>query len=107
MWRSAMKHRGLFRYLFSVCCWISFWSVNELTAGEIRTWTAASGGFTVEAEFIELKPGDVVHLRTKDGRDVDVPLDRLSPGDREIIGQPTKTPPKTEPTIESAPEPKR
>jgi hypothetical protein len=67
----------------------------------MRTWTAAAGGFTVEAEFIELKPGDVVHLRTKDGRDIDVPLDKLSPADRAIV-RPPKPAPKTVPTLDTA-----
>ena len=51
-------------------------------AGEVRTWTAAEGGFTTEAEFVALKPGNVVSLRLKDGKQREIPLDKLSDADR-------------------------
>ena len=51
-------------------------------AGEMRTWTAAVGGFSVEAEFVELRPGDVVRLKTRDGRQIEVPLGQLSAADQ-------------------------
>src|SRR5262245_59205059 len=53
-------------------------------AGEMRTWTAAAGGFTIEAEFVELRPFDIVRLKTKDGRTIDVPLVQLSSADQAI-----------------------
>jgi len=52
---------------------------------ELRTWTAASGGFTVEAELVELKAGDVVRLKTKDGREIEVPLGLLSAADQAFV----------------------
>lgn len=48
-----------------------------------RTWSDSTGTFRVEAEFLELK-GDTVHLRRTDGKDLEVPLDRLSDADQEI-----------------------
>src|SRR5687768_6555917 len=60
-------------------------SHSACPAGEVRLWTATGGVFTVEAEFVETKPGDVVRLKTKDGRQVDVPLGQLSPADQEFV----------------------
>lgn len=48
---------------------------------EIRTWTAADGQHTTQARFLELKDQSV-HLRREDGRDIKVPIDRLSYDDR-------------------------
>jgi S1-C subfamily serine protease len=53
--------------------------------GELRTWTAASGGFTVEAELVELRGDDIARLKTKDGRTIDVPLSQLSPADQAFV----------------------
>ena len=47
-----------------------------------RDWLDSTGTFNVEAEFIELK-GDMVHLRRSDGKDLEVPLDRLSQADQQ------------------------
>gem|GEM_PF-1543413 len=55
---------------------------TAVSGGEVRTWTAASGGFSVEAELVELKAGDVVRLKTKDGREIEVPLSQLSAADQ-------------------------
>jgi S1-C subfamily serine protease len=49
--------------------------------GEFRTWTAAAGGFTTEAEFIELK-GSTVRLRLKDGTALDLGIEKLSAADQ-------------------------
>jgi len=54
-------------------------------AAEMRTWSAASGGFTVEAELVELRAGDIVRLKTKDGRVIDVPLGQLSAADQAVV----------------------
>ena len=45
-------------------------------AGEMRTWTAESGGPTVEGEYIASRDGDVI-LRTEEGT-VTVSLAQLS-----------------------------
>ena len=54
-------------------------------AAEMRTWTAAAGGFTIEAELVELRAGDMVRLRTRDGRTIDVPLGQLSAADQAVV----------------------
>ncbi len=49
----------------------------------LRTWTDATGKFTVEAKFVGLD-GDALTLERKDGKQVTLPLSRLSPADREV-----------------------
>jgi S1-C subfamily serine protease len=56
-------------------------SAKGAEGAEMRTWTAASGGFTIEAELVDLK-GDSVRLKTKDGRVLEVPLSQLSAADQ-------------------------
>ena len=49
--------------------------------GKFRTWNDATGQFTTEAVFVELK-NETLALRRKDGRVVFVPVKRLSAEDR-------------------------
>jgi S1-C subfamily serine protease len=72
---------------FVLCSLISVLLLEYASAGEIRTWTAASGGFTVEAEFVEFRPGDLARLKTKDGRVIDVPTTQLSAADQAFLRQ--------------------
>ncbi|WP_425615446.1 SHD1 domain-containing protein [Anatilimnocola sp. NA78] len=51
----------------------------------LRTWTDASGKFTIEAEFVTTN-GERVELKKADGSVVQMPLERLSGGDQEIAG---------------------
>ena len=76
------------------CC-VAIWAALSVglpaAAGELRKWTATQGGFTTEAEFVALKPGDVVSLRLKDGQQRDIPLDKLCDADRAYVRQATGT----------------
>lgn len=47
-----------------------------------RTWSDSTGTFHVEAEFLAIE-GDTVRLRRDDGKELDVPLHRLSGPDQE------------------------
>jgi S1-C subfamily serine protease len=58
-----------------------------IAKAEMRTWTAAVGGFKTEAEYVELKAGNVVGLRLKDGSLRDVPLSKLSEADQAYVRQ--------------------
>ena len=49
-----------------------------------RTWTDNTGSFSVEAQFLGVSEGKV-QLRRKDGREVLVPLERLSESDRQEV----------------------
>ena len=55
--------------------------------GELRTWTSKTGTYSAEAEMVELKGDGNVSLKRKDGRVIDVPLDRLSTADQEYVRQ--------------------
>ena len=45
-----------------------------------RTWTSRDGGFSVEAELLDVKDGNAV-LKKADGTQFSVPLKKLSLGD--------------------------
>jgi len=50
----------------------------------MRTWSDATGRFTIEAEFVELK-GKTVHLKQKNGSEMKIALSDLSKSDQELI----------------------
>jgi hypothetical protein len=52
----------------------------------LRSWSDASGKFSVEAEFVEMRDNKVV-LKRKDGQLLSVPLDRLSDKDKTVVEQ--------------------
>src|SRR5262249_14578744 len=56
------------------------------SAPEMRIWTDDSKTFQMEAEFVRIE-GDKVHLKDKSGNSVTVPIDKLSPADREYLKQ--------------------
>ena len=53
-------------------------------AGESRNWSDKSGKFSITAEMIAVQQGNVV-LRTADGRQLTVPIKRLSDADRAFV----------------------
>jgi hypothetical protein len=53
-------------------------------AGPPRTWTDSTGNFSVEAELVEVREGNV-QLRKADGSTVTVPVTRLSDRDRRYL----------------------
>ena len=50
----------------------------------LRTWTDATGTFKVEARFVS-KEGDKVTIRTDAGRDITLPLAKLSDKDQKLL----------------------
>jgi hypothetical protein len=56
---------------------------------QFRTWSDASGAFQIEAKLIE-HLGESVRLVRKDGKEVVVPLARLSEADRQYAATATK-----------------
>lgn len=73
----------LLRDSFLAVVGVLTWVAGVSFAAEVRTWSAASGKYTVDAEYLGVKPGDVVQLKTKDGRTIEVPLSQLSAADRD------------------------
>jgi hypothetical protein len=49
-----------------------------------RTWTDDSGTYKVEAKYLRIEGNTVFLKQKKDGKELKVPLDRLSTPDREI-----------------------
>lgn len=68
------------------------------TNAVIRKWTS-TGGQTVEARFVRLRSG-VVTLRTKDGKDVQIPFGRLASDDQTLAKQ-SASPRKPKPAAPS------
>ena len=56
-----------------------------------HTWSDDSGKFKIEGVFVALEGGKV-KLRRKDGKEVSVPLDRLSKADRDFAAEQAKEP---------------
>lgn len=55
---------------------------TEKTPSEFRKWTSADGKFSVEARFVKLDKDNIVLARKDNGKEITVPLDRLSANDR-------------------------
>lgn len=51
---------------------------------ELRTWTDATGKFKVEAALVRVEDGSAV-LKKTDGKELRVPIDRLSDGDQRFL----------------------
>ena len=58
--------------------------VSIASASELRTWTDSSGQFTITAEVVAVD-GDQVQLRTEDGKEIAVPVTRLSSADQAFL----------------------
>ncbi|QDU31154.1 hypothetical protein ETAA8_63070 [Anatilimnocola aggregata] len=56
----------------------------------VRTWKAAEGNFSVVAEFVSVADGKVVLKRKSDGKELTVPLDKLSAEDNKWIKEQAK-----------------
>ncbi len=53
-------------------------------SGQMRVWTDASGSFEVEAVLVRIDGNNVV-LKRKDGKELSVPIDRLSKADQGVV----------------------
>src|SRR5690606_30680852 len=85
--RRAARARIAALVSWSMCAVVALgvlW-VAAVRAGEVRTWRAAKGSATLEAEFVELKEGNVVVLKAADGTTKEVPLDKLSEADQQFV----------------------
>ena len=65
------------RSLLLACC--ALFLISNVGFAEVETWTNVTGQ-TMEAEFVKMDGADVVFR--KDGKEVPVPLTRLSVNDR-------------------------
>jgi uncharacterized protein with FMN-binding domain len=67
-------------------CLVGCLAAGWLAAADsnLRTWKDASGSFSVQAEFVDLRDG-MVQLKRADGRTASVPLNRLSAADQQYV----------------------
>jgi formylglycine-generating enzyme required for sulfatase activity len=54
------------------------------SARQVRTWTDSTGTYTIEAEFLDFKDGKV-RLRKPDGKQITLPIGKLSDADRRFV----------------------
>jgi len=52
---------------------------------KLRTWTSANGKFAVEAALVQIA-ADAVTLKKRDGRTIQVPIEKLSSKDQDFVG---------------------
>jgi len=68
-------HRLILTLLASLLC------LTLITADDLRTWSDATGKYTIEAKFIGLEGGKVV-LEKADGSRIQIEMSKLKPEDR-------------------------
>lgn len=71
-------------------------AASSATAGKVRTWTDASGKYTIDASLVAFNESDVVLERASDKQLGTVPIDKLSEQDKEYL--------KTKDAVDSAKE---
>jgi hypothetical protein len=59
-------------------------SMRSAAASDYREWSDTSGKFRIDAEFVD-STKDSCRLKTKDGKIVTVPLEKLSTKDKEYV----------------------
>lgn len=72
-----------FRMAFIAAILVVPLTFNRITfAEDFRTWSDATGKHRREAQFVELKDGNV-HLKKEDGTVIFLPIEKLSKTDQE------------------------
>lgn len=66
------------------CLLLIVLSLTALSTAWSRTWTDTTGRYTIDADLVEVKEGNVV-LKKADGELVSVPIDKLSRADRQYL----------------------
>lgn len=74
---------------FVYVLYFAFLSLSVMAVDDMRTWKAADGKSTVDASMEKVEGAQVV-LRTKDGRKVSVPIDKLCEADQKYIEEQTE-----------------
>ena len=70
---------------------ITFFSVATIgETAQMRNWQDRTGKFNVEAEFVRLNDDKTVTLKRKNGKEFNVPLDRLSSSDIDFVKSESK-----------------
>lgn len=95
---------GWLKALMVAALMVAALMATAASAAEMRTWRDSTGSFSREGEFVRLD-GEVVVLRLKEGREIRVPLAKLSEADRSYVENITAKPadPKPDPAKPSEP----
>jgi S1-C subfamily serine protease len=64
----------------------AIFGVSDLGSADYRTWTDPTGKFSIEAKLSEISGTEVV-LESRDGKQVRVPIEKLSDPDRRLLGR--------------------
>lgn len=74
---------------------------SSIAADGVRSWKDATGKFSVDAELIEVREQSV-RLKKNDGSEIEVPISKLSKGDREFLASRKHETAKAEPEVVDA-----
>ena len=74
----------MLRLFVFVCLTFCGLVASASAESELRQWADASGKFKIDGKFVEVKNGKVV-LKKGDGKQLEIPLDKLSPADRKYV----------------------
>jgi hypothetical protein len=85
---------------------VSVMAADDAAQHETRLWKDASGSFQVRARLLD-KTGDTVRLQKADGKEVSVPLSKLSPADRDYVEKVTSPRQAADGTEQAPPPPRR
>lgn len=77
-----MRKAGLFASIAGLVLCVGWLWVDWVSA---REWVDSTGKHRIQAEFVELDGNDVRLKRDKDGKDIVIPLNKLSDADQEYI----------------------
>lgn len=64
--------------------WLAMLVIVSPAIGQVTTWTDSSGTFSVEAELVAAT-SEQATLRKADGKEIQVPLARLSQDSRKLV----------------------
>jgi len=67
-----------------------YWMPTEAVDDDLRQWADATGTHKIEAVYLGAAEG-LVHLRRKDGREIQVPLQSLSETDQQYVQEKQKS----------------
>ena len=82
----TVRARRSSTYVLVGAIWLSV--ISSTLCGEVRTWVDRTGKYRVEAEFVRVRD-DKVTLRNSSGKEVTLPIARLSSPDQDFIRKQT------------------
>lgn len=84
MLKALRRNVAKFVALGALCCTLPALAVEDAPQFERRTWRDSAGKFEIRAAFVKVEQGKVT-LRREDGRELNVPVEKLSEADRRYV----------------------